>query len=242
MRVPYVVWRRYHIHVVLAVLLLQSTALLASGDCSSVQGLWAQTVTDGIIDRNQMTYYNNGVQSALNQQKNINLMLKSTGSASDVTSLANSNPNALFFVGLGVAQNTDAAMTSSAVTSRNMVNIGSASCGNKQRYWNQWTYFTASEEVIQNALAVQYAVTVLRHRRICVYSGLEDEYGWNGYNMQVNYLNKVGYVQNTDYYVYKWSQGYAAYQKLNIQSLMLFDYNGDFVQNLFGTRAGPRPA
>eukprot|EP00796_Vickermania_ingenoplastis_P001756 gene1756-biopygen1318 len=69
MRVPYVVWRRYHIHVVLAVLLLQSTALLASGDCSSVQGLWAQTVTDGIIDRNQMTYYNNGVQSALNQQK-----------------------------------------------------------------------------------------------------------------------------------------------------------------------------
>eukprot|EP00796_Vickermania_ingenoplastis_P001755 gene1755-biopygen1317 len=129
-------------------------------------------------------------------------------------------------------------MTSSAVTSRNMVNIGSASCGNKQRYWNQWTYFTASEEVIQNALAVQYAVTVLRHRRICVYSGLEDEYGWNGYNMQVNYLNKVGYVQNTDYYVYTWSQGYAAYQKLNIQSLMLFDYNGDFVQQLIRDTSG----
>eukprot|EP00796_Vickermania_ingenoplastis_P010824 gene10824-biopygen7739 len=66
MRVPYVAWRRYHIHVVLAVLLLQSTALMAAGDCSSVQ---AQTVSDLILDQNQMTHYNNGVQSALNQQK-----------------------------------------------------------------------------------------------------------------------------------------------------------------------------
>eukprot|EP00796_Vickermania_ingenoplastis_P010811 gene10811-biopygen7728 len=75
MRVPYVVWRRYHIHVVLAVLLLQSTALLAAGDCSSVQGLWVQTVSSLILDQNQMTYYNNGVQSALNQQQNINLIV-----------------------------------------------------------------------------------------------------------------------------------------------------------------------
>eukprot|EP00796_Vickermania_ingenoplastis_P001110 gene1110-biopygen908 len=175
------------------------------------------------------TYFNAGIKAALAQDTSIAV---STVAPTSLPSSACSSSTLFVF---GITQTSglaDALDTSKACGANSVMNVGSFTEGMTYRVWNRLSYFTQTEDTIQNALAARYVVTELRLRRVALLSVAA--YGSAGNALQVAYLKSAGYVEKTDYTVVDTSSSsaYSSFQSFKAQAVMLFDFTTSFVSQL----------
>eukprot|EP00796_Vickermania_ingenoplastis_P001089 gene1089-biopygen875 len=195
--------------------------LLGAGSCSGMSIIHVKLAASGV------SYFSDGVQAALAQDSSVTV--------NDVVSSPSSvcSSSTLFIFGIRQSSGmADALDTSKACAKNNVMNIGSFTEGMTYRVWNPLSYFTQSDDFIQSALSVRYAVTELRLRRLALLNVAA--YGTDGNDMQAAYLKSAGYAESTEYVKIDTSSSgaYNTFQSFNAQAAMLLDYDNTFVSKL----------
>eukprot|EP00796_Vickermania_ingenoplastis_P011435 gene11435-biopygen8307 len=195
--------------------------LLGAGSCSGMSIIHVKLAASDV------SYFSDGVQAALAQDSSVTV--------NDVVSSPSSvcSSSTLFIFGIRQSSGmADALDTSKACAKNNVMNIGSFTEGMTYRVWNPLSYFTQSDDFIQSALSVRYAVTELRLRRLALLNVAA--YGTDGNDMQAAYLKSAGYAESTEYVKIDTSSSgaYNTFQSFNAQAAMLLDYDNTFVSKL----------
>eukprot|EP00796_Vickermania_ingenoplastis_P011459 gene11459-biopygen8322 len=194
--------------------------LLGAGSCSGMSIIHVKLAASDV------SYFSDGVQAALAQDSSVTV--------NDVVSSPSSvcSSSTLFIFGIRQSSGMADALDTSKACANNVMNIGSFTEGMTYRVWNPLSYFTQSDDFIQSALSVRYAVTELRLRRLALLNVAA--YGTDGNDMQAAYLKSAGYAESTEYVKIDTSSSgaYNTFQSFNAQAAMLLDYDNTFVSKL----------
>lgn len=226
--------------LILFLLIFWSGVLASAQDKVSVL-YFKPNDADGLLSSVGISAFTSGFECAL---KNSMVELIDVGlsgspyTESTITDAISDNPTAVAMVMMTGNQLTSLASSSPGVNESKMVNFGPMISGESQRVWNSVSYFTRADEMVEAVLALTYAVSVLRVRRVCVYysgeNGGSADY-WKQVTFLSDYASKIGFsfeaqgLESKALFTYAYSESSftTAFVANNPQALIMMQTDGN---------------